>query len=541
MRNKKFLEICKDDVRSLPPKLKKLIPQNRREPVDLFGLNKPRTGSQSEAFYSQADILGYMGQPGGGKTSLLVFIAVFQFSKSIIFRKEYPQLTQVADEINRVVGSYGTYNKVEHLWKISYPFFDGRRWITRRCEIQLGACNSLEAAQKFQGRPYPFMGFDEGTHYTEEIVRFLLAWNRPVKAGQRCRVVITGNPPIKSDGIWIRDYFAPWISKHAPYPAEPGELRWFITSKDGRIEVPDNTPVVEDGVTLTPYSMTFYQSKLRENTTLWEANYIERVRAMPEKIALKFLAEDPREAFSFDLEDDDFQVIPRKTVELAVERGKRVHIHHYSNTRLYHALGVDVARGGKDYLVIAILHDNFIIPLVKIPGINVSDGYLAVSEIKKVFKNINNQKSIPIQIDIHNVGNAPVDILRQEGYRVIPINSSSSSSFKPRHSYDLGFVNKRAELWWKMRILLEKNLIDLPNDKEMIEDLCSANYTINHKNEVVIEPKDNIKKRLGRSPDSGEAVIYALASYKKLSNLQGTFRPPVTPLSLSTLNPSYYR
>ena len=58
---------------------------------------------------------------------------------------------------------------------------------------------------------------------------------------QRCRIILTFNPPMRVDGRWVISYFAPWLDRKHPNPALPGELRWFTTIGDNQdYEVPDN-------------------------------------------------------------------------------------------------------------------------------------------------------------------------------------------------------------------------------------------------------------------------------------------------------------
>ena len=71
--------------------------------------------------------------------------------------------------------------------------------------------------------------------------------------------------------------------------------------------------------------------------------------------------------------------------------------------------------------------------------------------------------------------------------------------------------NKRAEMYWKMRDALDPDYGDdiaLPPGNELLADLCSARYSITTAG-VLIEPKEKIKERIGRSPDIGEAVMMA--------------------------------
>jgi hypothetical protein len=48
----------------------------------------------------------------------------------------------------------------------------------------------------------------------------------------------------------------------------------------------------------------------------------------------------------------------------------------------------------------------------------------------------------------------------------------------------------------------------LPPGNEIVADLCAAHYKVSAAG-VLIEEKDEIKKRLGRSPDKGESILLA--------------------------------
>ena len=69
--------------------------------------------------------------------------------------------------------------------------------------------------------------------------------------------------------------------------------------------------------------------------------------------------------------------------------------------------------------------------------------------------------------------------------------------------------NLRAEAQWRLRDSLDPSRGDdlaLPDDREVLADLCTARYKVSSSG-VLIEEKTEIKKRIGRSPDKGEAVM----------------------------------
>jgi hypothetical protein len=71
------------------------------------------------------------------------------------------------------------------------------------------------------------------------------------------------------------------------------------------------------------------------------------------------------------------------------------------------------------------------------------------------------------------------------------------------------FGNLRSQMWWQMRRDLETGRISLPDDPQLIRELTTPVSVIKN-GKVYVEPKDQIKKRLGgKSPDKADAVVYA--------------------------------
>jgi hypothetical protein len=72
------------------------------------------------------------------------------------------------------------------------------------------------------------------------------------------------------------------------------------------------------------------------------------------------------------------------------------------------------------------------------------------------------------------------------------------------------FTNRKAELFWEFREALRKGelaIAPLENEDYVFADLASVRYTTNTKDQIMCEPKEKTKARLGRSPDSEAAVI----------------------------------
>jgi hypothetical protein len=93
---------------------------------------------------------------------------------------------------------------------------------------------------------------------------------------------------------------------------------------------------------------------------------------------------------------------------------------------------------------------------------------------------------------------------------VLGVNPAIGSTGRALGS-GLAFRNKRAELWWRLREGLDpsnEEKIALPPDRELRAELCAPRWK-NTSSGILIEEKYEIKRRLGRSPDKGDAVCLA--------------------------------
>jgi hypothetical protein len=85
------------------------------------------------------------------------------------------------------------------------------------------------------------------------------------------------------------------------------------------------------------------------------------------------------------------------------------------------------------------------------------------------------------------------------------------------------FVNLRAEMYWRFMEALDPladDPIALPDDTELLADLAAITYKITARG-IQMESKDEIKKRLMRSTDKGDAVVMANISTPKRRLLVG--------------------
>ena len=76
------------------------------------------------------------------------------------------------------------------------------------------------------------------------------------------------------------------------------------------------------------------------------------------------------------------------------------------------------------------------------------------------------------------------------------------------------YVNKRAEMWCKLRdwIQQEDGEVSIPDSDEVHKDLvCMPDFERTSNGRILLKPKDVIRKKLGMSPDIGDAIALTFA------------------------------
>jgi hypothetical protein len=455
----------------------------------------PQPGPQTLAIESPADVTGYGGAAGGGKTDWLLGTALTRHRKSIVFRREFVQLRDVISRTKDILADSpdaGRFNGQSLTWR----FDDGR-------SLELGAVQREDDWRKYRGRPHDFIGIDEATEFLENQVRGLLGWLRTTVTGQRCRIGLTFNPPTGPDGQWVVRWFAPWLDETHPNPAKPGELRWYATVGGEEKEVPDGTPFEDDGEMVYPQSRTFIPARLSDNPYQDTPEYRATLQSLPEPLRSQLLKGD----FAAGTDLDPWQVIPTAWVKQAQARWRAQPKPPGPMT----CIGLDVAHGGKDKTVIAPRHDHWFAPLQKFPGVATPNGISAAVLVVKAI-----QPPAFVNVDAIGYGASAAERLAEKGpvgfdLPAHAINVAARSEHRDK-SGKYRMLNVRAEAYWRLREALDPESyqhLALPDDPELLSDLTSAKYEITTAG-IKIEDKAEISARLSRSPDCGDAVALAM-------------------------------
>ena len=459
-----------------------------------------RVHPQQMAIESEADIVGYGGAAGGGKTDLLIGLALTQHQRVGIFRQNGTELVAIVDRIGEVLGSRDGFNGADRIWRT-------RRADGVPVQIELGSFPAPKEETKYQGRPHDLLGFDEASNMREEAVRFLLGWLRTTHPHQRCRGVLTFNPPTTVAGRWVLAFFGPWLDKKHPKPARPGELRWFAVLDGKDVEVSGPEPFEHEGETIRPSSRTFIPSRVTDNYHLMRTGYVTRLQAMPEPLRSQMLYGD----FQAGVEDDAFQVIPTAWVEAAQARWKRP-----DKLAPMDSEGVDVALGGRDQTAIARRHGMWFDEPIIYPGSVCRDGPTVAGYCIAALRD-----GAVIHIDLFGVGAQPYGHLMQMRQQVVGVNMGDPS-IGVDASGRLRFKNLRSELWWRMREALDpaRNTgIALPPNQELLADLTAPVWEPRGA-EIYVCSREEIVEKIGRSPDVGTAYVLALIPTPKRRDLE---------------------
>ena len=453
---------------------------------------RPLPGPQFMAYHSKADIIGYGGAAGGGKSELACGKALTQHKKVLMLRREATQLTGMIDRLTELLGNRDGYNGAERIWRLPSG------------QIEFGSTPGLNDWNKYKGRPHDLLVFDEAADFLEIQVRALLGWLRSADPNQRCQALLTFNPPTTVEGRWLIAFFAPWLDKSHPNPAKPGELRWFAMVGGKEVEVPNGEPFQSGADFVKPISRTFIPSRVADNPYLMGTGYEATLQALPEPLRSQMLYGD----FNAGMEDDPWQVIPTAWVEAAQARWKKP-----DRLEVMDVMGVDVARGGRDRTIIARRHGAWFDEALVYEGSATPDGPTVAGLVIAAMRD-----RAVICVDVIGVGSSPYDFLNQAGQQVVGVNVSERARGLDL-SGRLKFKNLRSELWWRMREALDPTNnrgICLPPDKRLLADLCAATWEMAG-DSIYVASREQIIDRIGRSPDFASAYVLALMDYPKRS------------------------
>jgi len=451
----------------------------------------PNPGPQTEAYFSEADELLYGGEPGGGKTDLLVGLSLTEHQKSLVLRRTNKEAEKLVERYKEVVGHTNGLNEQRGTWRMP-----GRL-------IDIGGCQLESDKQKRKGVPHDLKGFDELPDFSRTQYEFIINWNRSTNPAQRCRVIATANPPTTPEGVWVVERWGPWLDPRHPHPALSGELRWFLRTEDGQeIDVEGRGPFEVGGEMVDAKSRTFIRSRLKDNPDLARTNYASTLNAAGAE--MRALAAGD---FESALTDAPHQAIPTDWVRAAQDRWTERPPEGIPMC----AMAVDASGGGKDPMVLAMRYDGWYAQLVSVPAIEIPVHRAGKHCAGIIVSHRKNQAVVIIDLG-GGYGNATFETLVDNEIEVRAYKGAEKTN-RRTSSKQLGFTNTRTAAHWSLREALDPaqeggSPIFLPPSRLLLADLTAPTIELTPRG-LQLEPKEKLVERLGRSTNEGDAVVMA--------------------------------
>lgn len=503
---------------------------------------------QSIAFDCTASIIGYGGAAGGGKSDWLIGMALMKAKNAIIYRKTYSGFEALTRRFSEIVGD--KYIKQGAVFRVDPP--TGFRSITAERIVLAQLNNEIKDREKYQGRPYDLICFDESTQFTRASVEYLMQWNRSADASQRCQVLLTFNPPTSPEGLWVKDYFAPWLNKahHLYGKVESGQVmhRVAIPTADGQSStfhyLNEAKTVTHDPVTgvelkqpLETISITFVKSLLSDNLFFQNSDYATRLRNQSDTNMARIMLDGD---FDTDFKDGILSVFKPHHWAKCVERWKALQA---LPTHPPDVVAIDAAKGGDDDMVVQLGYriteqgneDQFIyLAPLKVRGALVNTHVLQWHWLTSQIPDLLDARLFVIDV-VGGAGEtiaayleAEVAARHKKSNNVIRFQGGRNSNWRTINDWATGqprpgamaYANDITAAWNTAAEAQQHTETCTPPDEELQRQCLSRNYK-NTDGNYQLEPKDSFSQRLGRSPDHADAYSMAAIGLHRYLNVYG--------------------
>jgi hypothetical protein len=171
-----------------------------------------------------------------------------------------------------------------------------------------------------------------------------------------------------------------------------------------------------------------------------------------------------------------------------------------------HILGADIADQGDDQTCVAFREGMIVQEIRKYRNADTmeSTGYITAA--------MSNRPGSMAVVDAIGIGAGVLSRMRELGFSTVGFVASGSAKGLTDRTGEFKFINLRAAAWWRMRELLDPSQpggskVMLPDSEMLKADLTTPRWKVMSGGAIQIESKDDIRKRLGRSTDEGDAVV----------------------------------
>jgi len=217
-------------------------------------------------------------------------------------------------------------------------------------------------------------------------------------------------------------------------------------------------------------------------------------------------------------------IIPVSWIEMARERWEEWRDNGFGGTVT--SIGVDVGSGkdSSDKTIAAVVSDY--VKVRELVEFRSNDPRTSLMEITGKIVNLSRlYQPGYIIVDTIGIGAGVVHRLRELGFPVDGFIANSGTELTDKSGL-VRFANWRAAAWWLFREMLEpdgKFGVCLPPDTDetdLIGDLTAPTYKVMSNGKILVESKESVRKRLGRSTDYADAVIMAIVGIALLQEAQ---------------------
>lgn len=186
-----------------------------------------------------------------------------------------------------------------------------------------------------------------------------------------------------------------------------------------------------------------------------------------------------------------------------VERAMRRHYRPDSYEWAQKRIGVDVARFGDDRTVLFPRQGLVAWRPVIMRQVRTTEIATRILRAEQLWQRSGSKDILILVDDTGHWGHGAVDILVTAGKPVLPVTASSPSLNKK-------YKTVRDELWLNLADWVKKGGALPQSHPELVRELTEPTYSFQG-GKFVVEPKDEVKKRLGYSPDLADALAQTFA------------------------------
>lgn len=283
----------------------------------------------------------------------------------------------------------------------------------------------------------------------------------------------------------VRDAFA-ILGSRLRWKAAAGKYYGLLASN------PEQCWIKDDFIDKGLYS--FFPALPKDNPFL-PADYLDNLRLVfDDNQQKKYIEGD------WNASDDPLQIIPYTSLKNCIATDEEIR-----DAKGIEHLGIDPAELGSDKAVFAYMRDACCYQLEDFSKLRIDElSNVAIARIA--------DKAIRSDlVGVDAVGNGAgvwgnLTGANLEVRRVIA-GEAPDDGVMP----EFKFANLKAQMWWQLRQDVMKTDTDfkIPNHQKLIQDLTAPRYRIASERKIEVESKDDLKRRLGRSPDYGEALVIA--------------------------------